>query len=144
MRPDIIAETVEREGDVERDGLRVLALVLAPADEDVATLDAEEEGDTDSETFGREGGAAEGLHVAVNEGGEGGEVAGGQRVGGVGEVGGHRGGAVPVGGALQGSATAGIDCAQRQRVVADQELDNGGIVVPPSSEMKGRALTVAG
>ena len=71
----------------------------------------------------------------MDAGGEGGVVAGGEGVSGVGEEGGDRVEAdVAV---LQGSAAAVTGCAQRQRVLADQELDNGMVVVA-SSAMKGR------
>jgi len=55
------------------------------------------------------------------------------------EKGGDLGGAV--GGALQGSAALAIGCAQRQRVLADQKLDNDGVGVP-KSDMKGRVPMV--
>ena len=49
-----------------------------------------------------------------------------------------------VGGDQQGSATSGTGCAQRQRVLEDQELENGGVAVVASSAMKGRVPTVGG
>jgi len=76
--------------------------------------------------------------------GEGGEVAGGESGGGVDEEGGDGGEAVDEGGDLQGSATAVTGCAQRQRVLPDEELENGGVAVVPSSPIKGRAPTDAG
>ena len=57
---------------------------------------------------------------------------------------GEEGGGGAVGGPLQGSAAAVIGCAQRQRVLADQKLDNGGVAVGVSSAMKGRPPIVAG
>ena len=59
---------------------------------DVAVLDAEQESRAKSEAVGSEGEAAEGTLVAVDESGEGEEVAGGEGVGGVDEEGGDRGG----------------------------------------------------
>ena len=54
------------------------------------------------------------------------KVAGGEGVGGVGEDGDDRGGAVVIGGELLGSEAADTGCAQRQRVLADQELETAG------------------
>jgi len=62
----------------------------------------------------------------VDAGGEGGVFAGGEGVGGVGEEGNDRG-AATAGGVLQGTLAVVIGCAQRQRMLADQELDNGGV-----------------
>jgi len=104
-------------------------------------LEAEEERDADGEAggVGGRGEAAEGEGGAVDAGGEGGVVAGVEGGDGVGEEGGDHGEAdVAV---LQ--AAAEIDFAQRQRVLADQELDNGRVVVE-SSAMKGRVLLAVG
>ena len=76
--------------------------------------------------------------------GEGGVVPCGEGIGGVGEEGDDRGGAVVEGGVLQGSVAAVIGCAQRQRVLADQELENGLVAVPASSAVKSREPSVAG
>ena len=43
-----------------------------------------------------------------------------------------------------GSAAAAIGCAQRQRVLADKELENGGVAVALSSVMKGRPSIAVG
>ena len=48
------------------------------------------------------------------------------------------------GGVLQGSVAAVIGCAQRQRVLADQELENCLVAVPASSAVKSREPSVAG
>ena len=102
-------------------------------------LEAEEERGADGDAGcvrGRRE-AAEGELVAVDAGGEGGVVACGEGVGGVDEEGGERGGAV-------GSFTVAVGCAERQRVLADQELDHGGVGVAQSSDMKGRATPLIG
>ena len=94
-------------------------------------LEAEEERGADGDAGcvrGRRE-AAEGELVAVDAGGEG--------VGGVDAEGGERGGAV-------GSFTVAVGCAERQRVLADQELDHGGVGVAQSSDMKGRATPLIG
>jgi len=48
--PDVVIELGKRERDVERDGLRAVA--LAAADTDVAVLDAEQESGAKSESGG--------------------------------------------------------------------------------------------
>ena len=48
------------------------------------------------------------------------------------------------GGELQGSAAEAIGCLQRQRVLADRELENGEVAEAESSAMKGRAPAVVG
>ena len=90
------------------------------------------------------GEAVDRVRVAVDAGCEGGVVAGFEGVGGVGEEGDDRGGGGVEGGAMQGSVAVDIGCAQRQRVLADQELDNGGVAEVASSVMKGRVPTVIG
>ena len=142
MRLDVVVELGKRERGVERDGLGAVALV--PADVDVAVLDAEQESRAKSESGGGESVAANRALVAVDAGGEGGVVARGEGVGGVGEEGGDRGGAIVEGGPLQGSAVEAIGCAQRQRVLADQELEDGGTAVGVSSLMKGRVPPLIG
>ena len=109
-----------------------------------AVLDAEQESRAKSESGGGEGVAADLALVAVDTGGEGGVVTGGvvtggEGVGGIDEEGYDRGGAVVDGGDLQGSAAAASGCAQRQRVLADEELGNGGVAMALSSAMKGRS-----
>ena len=79
----------------------------------------------------------------MDAGGKGGVVAGGEGVGGVGEEG-DSGNVVEQGRDHQGGATDAIGCAQRQRVLADQELENGGVAVPASSAMKDRASPEVG
>ena len=49
-----------------------------------------------------------------------------------------------VGGALQGSEVDATDCLQRQRMLADQELENGGVAVAACSEVKGRLAPTIG
>ena len=143
MRPHVIIQEGEGEAGVERVVGFVGAVALAAANVDVAVLDAEEKTDADCEAVGSKGEAAEGALVAVDAGGEGGVVACGEGVGGFGEEGDDRGGAVVNRGELQGSVTAATGCAQRQWVLADHELDNGGVAVGGSSEVKGRAPVVA-
>ena len=77
-------------------------------------------------------------------GGEGSVVACGDGVGGGGEEGGDRERVVEDGGELQGSFVVSSGYAQRQRVLADLELENGGVAVVASSVMKGIAPIVAG
>jgi len=55
-----------------------------------------------------------------------------------------RRGAVAEGGALQGIAAVVTCCLQLPRVLADQELENGGVAVAPSSVIKDNSSTVAG
>ena len=79
MRPDIVAQHFERELSVERHSLgHLVALALAPANVDVAVLDAEEERGAEGD-----GGAAGGGELAQD---------------------GHDGGALVGLGAVQGSA----------------------------------------
>ena len=52
--------------------------------------------------------------------------------------------AVVVDGGLLGIAAEAIGCAQRQRALADQELEDGGVAVGVSSLMKGRVLPLIG
>ena len=80
----------------------------------------------------------------MDAGSEGGVVACGEGIDGGGEEGDVRGGAVVAGGDLQGSFTELIGCAQRQRVLADQELDNGEVAVVPINAMKGRVTPLIG
>lgn len=56
----------------------------------------------------------------------------------------RRGGAVAGDGELLGSVAIVSGGSQRQRALANQALENGGVVVPRSSGMKGRAPTVVG
>jgi len=98
------------------------------ADEDVSA--GEEAEPEDGEVDGARGGVDD-------EGCEGGVGAGGE--GGGGEEGEDRGGAVS--GVLQGSAAAVTGCAQRQRVLADQELEQGEVDVGVSSLVKGRPFS---
>ena len=142
MGPDVVVELDKRERGVERDGLGAMALV--PAYVDVAVLDAEQESRAKSASGGGGSVAANRALVAVDAGGEGGVVARGEGVGGVGEEGGDRGGAIVKGGPLQGSAAEAIGCAQRQRVLADQELENGGVAVALRRVMKGRVPNAVG
>ena len=110
---------------------------------EVHVLEAEEERGADGDAGGVEGRgeAAESVDVGC----EGGVVACGEGVGGVGEEGGDHGGTVAVDGELQGSlGVHAIGCAQRQRVLADQELENGGIAVVDCSVVKGSVHTAAG
>ena len=82
------------------------------------------------------GGAAEEDHVL--------EVAGGEGGGGIVEEGADRGGVEVEDGELQGSVALTSGGAQCQRVLANQEFDNGGVPVDASSVMKGRPSTVGG
>ena len=101
----------------------------------VRVLEAEEERGADGEAggVGGRGEAAEGERGAVDARGEGG--------GGVDEEGDELGGAVVEGGEPKGSAVVAIGCTQRQRVLADQELDNGGVAVFLGSPTKDRVPT---
>ena len=76
--------------------------------------------------------------------GEGGVVTRGEGVGGVSEEGDDRSGAAEDGGELQGVIAEPDGCAQRQRVLADQELENGGVAVVVNSPMKGRPPAAGG
>ena len=132
--PNVFTQTRVGEAEVER---------FRGSDGNVGVhmLEAEEERGADGEA-GAEDGEVDRALVAVDAGGEGGVVARGEGVGGIGEEGGERGGAVVDGGELPGSAADVSGCAQRQRVLADQELDdNGGVA--DSSAMKGRPPRVA-
>jgi len=136
--PNVLAQTRVGEAEVERSH-------GSDGHVGVHDLEAEEECGTDGDTgvVGGRGEAAEGELDAVDAGGEGGVVAGGEGVGGVGEEGGgDRGGAVVEDGELKGNATAAAGCLQRQWVLADQELEQGGVAVGVSSLMKGRVHTV--
>ena len=82
-----------------------------------------------SEARGSHPEAVDVVGGAVEAGGEGGEVARFEGFGGVSEEGCDRGGAVVGGGEPQGGATVVIGGAQRQRVLADQELEHGGVAV---------------
>jgi len=112
----------------------------------VCGIEAEEErgADGDAGGVGGRGEAAEGESGAVDSEGEGGVVAGDEGVGGVDEEGDDSGGDIADGGELLGSAAADIGYAQRQRVLADQELENDGVAVVQSSEVKGRHVPLIG
>jgi len=84
------------------------------------------------------------VRVAVDAAGEGGEAAGGEGGGGVPEKIDDRVEVVVEGGELQWSAAPASRCAERQRVLADQELENCGLVAAGSSEMKGRHCIAVG
>ena len=133
--PNVFTQTRVGEAEVER---------FRGSDGNVGVhmLEAEEERGADGEA-GAEDGEVDRALVAVDAGGEGGVVARGEGVGGIGEEGGERGGAVVDGGELPGSAADVSGCAQRQRVLADQELDNGEVAVVTSSVMKGRVPSAA-
>ena len=112
----------------------------------LTVLDAQEEFDANGEARRGEGAqgaeAADGARVAVDTSREDSEVAGSEGVGGVGEEGEDMRAFFVEGqvGFLQGCEAVVIDCTQRQRVFADQELENGGVVVAISSTMKGRVV----
>ena len=106
-------------------------------------LEAQQEEHADvlgGETRGGQAEAADRVRVAVDAGGEGGEVAGFEHVGGVGEEGDDRGGAlrlrrvedvvvvIVIVRVLQWRPVIATAChAQRQRILADQDLENGGV-----------------
>ena len=100
---------------VERDCGVLGAVALATAYVDAAVFDAEQEADAESERCEGEHEAADRALVAVDAGGEVGVVACGEGVDGVGEEGDERGGAVADDGALQGSDTVTVGCAQAAR-----------------------------
>jgi len=137
--PNVLVQTRVGEAEVER---------FRGSDGHVGehSLEAEEErgADGDAGCVGGRGEAAEGERGAVDAGSEGGVVACGEGIDGGGEEGDVRGGAVVAGGDLQGSFTELIGCAQRQRVLADQELDNGEVAVVPINAMKGRVTPLIG
>ena len=86
--------------------------------------------------------AAESALIAVDAGGEGAEVAFDEGVGGVGEEVEDWDGAVLNITQDSGDNQGGVgSCAQQLRVLADQELENGGIGAIDNSVMKGHEPT---
>jgi len=117
-------------------GARVVSVALV--EELVLVLEGGEERDA-----GRGGESGEGGRGA-DEADDALVVAGDEGVGGVGEEGGDRGRAVVDVCDLLGSAAAVYGCAQRHRMLADQELENGGVVVVARSAMKSHPPVVIG
>lgn len=82
--------------------------------------------------------------VAAHVGGEGGEVEGLEGGSCGGEEGDDCGGAFAGEGGLEGGGVAAVDGEERERVLGDEEFEDGAVGVVASSVVKRRALTAGG